>query len=147
MFGKTIWLPRFHVTNSRCEDVILLHFYLQMLNDINVKNSWERLRYKFQLKQITKSREKCCNLWKLHLRKMSFKFQNLSFNPMQNSILERSKAFNSKEKVKLGFSCICVLSLMCMFRESSETKFWSHRLGANCKKMNKKMVRVTISIS
>ena len=36
---------------------------------------------------------------------MSLKFQNLSFNPMQNSILERDKAFNSKEKVKLGFLC------------------------------------------
>ena len=29
-----------------------------MLNDINVKNSWESLRCKCRLKQITKSREK-----------------------------------------------------------------------------------------
>ena len=57
---------------------------------------------------------------------------------MQNSILERNKAFNSKEKVKLGFLCICVLSLMCIFPESNETKFWSHRLGANCKKNEQK---------
>ena len=58
MFGENISLPKYQVTSSRCEDLILLHFYLQMLNDINVKNSWEILRYKFQLKQITKSREK-----------------------------------------------------------------------------------------
>ena len=29
-----------------------------MLNDINVKNPWERFGYKFHIKQITKSREK-----------------------------------------------------------------------------------------
>ena len=57
------------------------------------------------------------------LRKMSFKFQNLSFNTVQNSILERNKALNSKEKVKLRFLCICILYLMCMFPESNETKF------------------------
>ena len=34
---------------------------------------------------------------------MGLKFQNLISNPMQNSVLERNKAFNSKEKVKLGF--------------------------------------------
>ena len=58
MVGKTIWLPRCQVTNFRREDAILLHFHLQMLNAINVKNSCESLRYKFQIKQITKSREK-----------------------------------------------------------------------------------------
>ena len=31
---------------------LLLHFYLQMLNIINVKNSWDSLRCKYQLKQI-----------------------------------------------------------------------------------------------
>ena len=58
MFRKTIWLPKGQVASSRCEDLMLLRFYLEMLNDINVKNSWESLRYKFQLKHITKSREK-----------------------------------------------------------------------------------------
>ena len=53
------------------------------------------------------------------MRKMDLKFQNLIFNPMQNSFLERNKAFNSKEKVKLGF----LFCLMCMFPESNETKF------------------------
>ena len=28
---KSIWLPKCEVTSSRCEDLILLHFYLQML--------------------------------------------------------------------------------------------------------------------
>ena len=37
MFGKIIWLPKCQVTSSRCEDLMLLHFSLQMLNDINVK--------------------------------------------------------------------------------------------------------------
>ena len=56
---------------------------------------------------------------------MGLKFQNLSFNPMQNSIPEQAKAdqtnlvLNSKEKIKPGF----LLSLMCMFPELNETKF------------------------
>ena len=62
------------------------------------------------------------------LRKMGLKFQNLNFNPMQNSILEQAKvdheireiSFSTrKKKKKPGFS----LSLMCMFPESNETKF------------------------
>ena len=55
MFGKTIWLSKCQVTSSS-EDLILLPFYLQMLNKINVKNSWESLKCRFQL--IIKSREK-----------------------------------------------------------------------------------------
>ena len=55
---------------------------------------------------------------------MGLKFQNLSFNPKQNSILEQAKVLNLKEKVKPGF----LLSFMCMFPESNETKFWSHSL-------------------
>ena len=47
MFGKTIWLPKCQVTSSRYECLILLHFYFQMLNDINVKNSCEIFRLKF----------------------------------------------------------------------------------------------------
>ena len=59
-----------------------------MFNDMNVKNSWESLRCKFQLQQITKSREKVLQpietaFWE--------KFKNLSFNPLQNSILEQVK--------------------------------------------------------
>ena len=77
MFGKTIWLPKCQVTSSRCEDLILLHFYLQMLNDINVKNSLDSLRCKYQLKQITKTREKNVAPNKnCFLRKMGLKFQN-----------------------------------------------------------------------
>ena len=79
-----------------------------MLNEKNVKNSWESLR---------------------------LKFQNLSFNPMQNSILERNKAFNSKKKKNK--TCFFTV-LNCVFPESNETKFWSHRLWANCKKWTKR---------
>ena len=53
MFGKTVWLSEFLVTGSSYQDLILLHFYLQMLNDINVKPSWNSLRCKYQLKQTT----------------------------------------------------------------------------------------------
>ena len=88
----------------------------------------------FQLKQTTKSREKMlqpmkkCILWE-----MGLKLQNLSFNSMENSIMEQAKdqtwdqtilVLNSKEKVKRDF----LLSLMCMFPELNETEFWSHRL-------------------
>ena len=41
-----------------------------MLNDKNVKNSCS----KYQLKQMTKTREKkCCNQWKLHSEKSGLK--------------------------------------------------------------------------
>ena len=59
---------------------------------------------------------------------MGLKFQNLSFNPMQNSILEQEKLDHEirqiwfstrKKKWKPGY----LLSLVCMFPESSETKF------------------------
>ena len=58
------------------------------------------------------------------LTKVNLKFQNLSFNPMQNIILEQAKVdqtnlvLNSMEKIKPGF----LLSLTCMFPESEETK-------------------------
>ena len=39
MFGKTIWPPKCQVISLRYEYLLALHFYLQMLNDINVKNS------------------------------------------------------------------------------------------------------------
>ena len=35
-----------------------MNLYLQMLNDTSVKRSWESLRCKYQLKQITKTGEK-----------------------------------------------------------------------------------------
>ena len=62
-----------------------------MLNDINVENSWESLRCKFQLKQITKSKKKCRNQWKLQSEKNGLKISNPSFNPLQISILEQAK--------------------------------------------------------
>ena len=55
---------------SNLSHIIPSHFYLQMLNDINVKNSWDSLRWKYQLKQIMRTRgKKCCNQWKLHSEK------------------------------------------------------------------------------
>ena len=58
---------------------------------------------------------------------------------MQN-ILEQAKAdheinqknfiLNSIGKMRLGF----LLSLMCMFPESNETKFWSHSLQLGLEK-------------
>ena len=81
MFGKTIWLPKNQLTSSMWEDLILLHFYFQMLNDINTKNSWDSLRCKYQIKQITKIREENgATNENCILRKMALKFQNLSFH-------------------------------------------------------------------
>ena len=81
MFGKTIWLPKCQVTNSTWEDLILLHFYLHMLNDINVKNSWDSVRCKYQLKQIAKTRKKNVTTNEnCILRKIGLKFQNPSVN-------------------------------------------------------------------
>ena len=107
MFGKTIWLPKCQVTNSRCEDVILLHFYLQMLNDMNVKNSWESL---------------------------GLKFQNLSFNPMQNSILERNRAFGSKKNLKLVF----LLSLILYFLNRTRQNSYPTGYGQTAQKWTKR---------
>ena len=60
--------------NDNDEDLILLHFYLQMLNDVNVNKSWDSLRCKYQLKQIIKTGEKkYCNQWKLHSEKNELK--------------------------------------------------------------------------
>ena len=71
---------------------MLLHFYVQMLNDINVKNWWDSLRCKYKLKQITKTREKNVETNETCiLRKIGSKFQNPSFSIfMQNSILEQA---------------------------------------------------------
>ena len=52
-----------------------------MLNDINVKNSWDSVRCKYQLKQITKTREKnVATNENWILRKMGLNFQNPKFN-------------------------------------------------------------------
>ena len=52
-----------------------------MLNDINVKNSWDSVRCKYQLKQITKNREKnVATNENWILRKMGLNFQNPKFN-------------------------------------------------------------------
>ena len=78
MLGKNIWLKDFPVTDSRCEN---LHFYLHMLSDIDVKASWNTFRCKYQLKQITTTREESVTNSKNYiLRKMDFKFQNPNFN-------------------------------------------------------------------
>ena len=58
MFGKTIWISKCQVTSSRCKNLILLDISLQMLNDVNVKNSVDSLRYRYQLKHIIKTTEK-----------------------------------------------------------------------------------------
>ena len=49
MFEKTTLLSEFPVIGCKCEDLTLLHFYLQMLNDENAKTSWNSLRWKYQL--------------------------------------------------------------------------------------------------
>ena len=52
-----------------------------MLHDINVENSWDSLRCKYQLKQITKTRKKnVATNEKYILKRMGLKFQNPSFN-------------------------------------------------------------------
>ena len=52
-----------------------------MLNDINVENSWNSVRCKYQLKQITKTREKnVATNENWILRKMGLNFQNPKFN-------------------------------------------------------------------
>ena len=71
---------------------MLLNFNLHMLNDINVKNSWGSARCKYQLKQITKTREKkCCNQWKLNSEKKDLQFQNPNLNIL------RKIAFRNKQ--------------------------------------------------
>ena len=59
-----------------------------MLNDINFEKSWESLRCKFQLKQITKSGEKMSQPMKPEFWE---KFQKPTFKLMQNNILEQPK--------------------------------------------------------
>ena len=52
-----------------------------MLNDTNVKNSWDSVRCKYELKQITKNREKnVATNENWILRKMGLNFQNPKFN-------------------------------------------------------------------
>ena len=64
-----------------------------MLNDINVKNLWDSLRWKYQLKQIAKTREKkSCNQWKLHSEKDGVKLSKPELQHFrQYSILEQEK--------------------------------------------------------
>ena len=49
------WSQHTTIQSFRCEDLIILHFYLQMLNDTNVKTPWNSLRCKYQLKVTTKT--------------------------------------------------------------------------------------------
>ena len=69
-----MWRPEYFYT-------FILHLYLQIFNDINVKNRWQSVRCKYQLKQITKTREKnVATNENWILIKMGLKFQNHSFN-------------------------------------------------------------------
>ena len=64
-----------------------------MLNDINVKNSWDSVRCKYHLKHITKTREKnVATNENWILRKMDLKFQNPNF------VILRKLAFWNKQK-------------------------------------------------
>ena len=68
-----------------------------------VKNTWDSLRCKFQLKQISKSREKnIATNENCILRRMGLKFQNLTFNPMQNSTLEQVKVYYDIRQIWLS---------------------------------------------
>ena len=50
---------RFSVSGFRCEDLTLLRFYLQMLNDKMLKpNNKTCLKCKYRLKHLTISKEK-----------------------------------------------------------------------------------------
>ena len=72
MFGKTICFSEFRVTGSRCENQILLQFYLQMLNEkynmfkIQTDNHYLRKTVATNKNYI--------------LRKMGFKFENPNCN-------------------------------------------------------------------
>ena len=66
-----------------------------MLNKMNVKNSWDSVRIKYQLKQIMKTREKNVATNKnCILRKMGLKFQSPSFN-----ILFKIAFWNKQKKM------------------------------------------------
>ena len=64
-----------------------------MLNDINVTNSRDSLRCKYQLKQIIKTKERnVATNENCILKKIGLKLQNPSFKHfMQNTILEQAK--------------------------------------------------------
>ena len=75
---------------------MLLHFYIQILNDINVKNSWDSVRCKSQLKQISKTREKnVATNENCILRKMGLKFQNTNFK-IQIAFWNKQKWLNKE---------------------------------------------------
>ena len=106
MFGKIIWLPKCQVTSSRCEDLILLRFYLQMLNNINVKKLWDSLKCKYCLKQITKTRVKNVATNKnCILRKIGLKFQNPSYNTScKTAFWNKQKRLNKEFIIWSGLS-------------------------------------------
>ena len=65
---------------------------LQMLNDASVKRSWDSLRCKYQLKQITKTREKIVGANEnCILRKMNLNFKPCIQTDLQNSLPEQAK--------------------------------------------------------
>ena len=51
---------------------------------------------------------------------LGLKFQNLNFNPMQNSILERNRAFNSKKNLKLVFLLSLIEYFLNRTRQNSD---------------------------
>ena len=107
MFGKSIWLPKCQVASSRCEKLILLHFPLQMLNDINIKNSWDSLRGKYQLKQITKTRinynKNVANNENCILRNNGLNFQNSTFNILYKiAFCNKQKRLNKELIIRGG---------------------------------------------
>ena len=62
-----------------------------MLNDVNVKNLRESLRYKFQLKQITRSREKVLQPMKTEKNELKISKAWLQPYTKQHSGREKSR--------------------------------------------------------
>ena len=71
-----------------------------MLNDINVKNSWNSLRCKHQLKQITKTREKMLQSMKAAFwEKFVENLKNPSFNILCQITFWNKEKWMTKELV------------------------------------------------
>ena len=65
MFGNVTGLSEFWSRNLRCEDLMLLLFWVQMLNDKILKlNNKTCIKCEYQLKQKTLSRKKILQLIK-----------------------------------------------------------------------------------
>ena len=98
MFGKIIWLSVFQLTGSRCEDLILLHFFLRMLNNMSLLKPHKTcLRYNDQLKEITITSRNLATNTNFIVRKMSSNIPNHNFN-----ILCKIGFWNKTEVVEYG---------------------------------------------